>query len=54
MFATLSETTEKVTFGDGSTLVVTGQGTVCLDMLLGDGTKKDCLLKRLLYISELA
>ena len=53
MFTTLRETTEKVTLGDGSTLAVTGQGTVCLDMLLADGTKK-CLLRRVLYVPELA
>ena len=54
MFTVLRQTTEKVTLGDGSTLAVTGQGTVCLDMLLADGTKKECLLRKVLYVPELA
>ena len=54
MFSVLRQTTEKLTLGDGSTLAVTGQGTVCVDMLLADGTKKECLLRKVLHASVLA
>ena len=54
MFTVLRQTTEKVTQGDVSTLTMTGQGTVCLDMLLADGTKNECLLRKVLYILVLA
>lgn len=45
---------EKVTLGDGSSLSVTGEGTVDMDMLLSDGTRRGCALNRVLYVPELA
>ena len=45
---------EKVTLGDGSTLDITGEGTVDVDMLLDDGTRRSCRLKKVLYVPKLA
>ena len=45
---------DKVTLGDGSTLKVAGEGTVDLDMLLDDGTRRSCALKKVLYVPKLA
>ena len=45
---------EKVTLGDGSTLEVAGEGTVDVDMVLTDGTKRGCMLRKVLYVPELA
>ena len=42
---------EKVTLGDGSALDVTG---VAMDMLLNDGSRRGCALKKVLYVPELA
>ena len=45
---------EKVTLGGGSSLNVAGEGTVDMDMLLSDGTRRGCALNRVLYVPELA
>ena len=45
---------EKVTLDDGSSLNVAGEGTVDMYMILSDGTSRVCLLKKALYIPELA
>ena len=45
---------EKVTLGDGSTLEVAGEGTVDVDMVLTDGTKRGCMLRKVMYVPELA
>ena len=44
---------EKVTLGDGSPLDVIGQGTVSMDMVLGNGGRRRCILKKVLYVSKL-
>ena len=44
---------DKVTLGDGSTLEVAGEGTVDVDMLLNNGTRR-CALKKVLYVPKLA
>ena len=43
-----------MTLGDGSTLEVAGEGTVDVDMVLTDGTKRGCMLRKVLYVPELA
>ena len=43
---------DKVTLGDRRTLKVAGEGTV--DMLLDDGTRRSCALKKVLYVPKLA
>ena len=45
---------DKVTLGDGSTLEVAGEGTVDMCMLLDDGTRRSCALKKVLYVPKLA
>ena len=45
---------DKVILGDGSTLEVAGEGTVNMDMLLDNGTRRSCTLKKVLYIPKLA
>ena len=45
---------DKVTLGDGSTLEVAGEGTVDMCMLLHDGTRRSCALKKVLYVPKLA
>ena len=45
---------EKVTLGDGNSLCVAGEGTVDMDMLLNDGVKRGCALKKALYVPKLA
>ena len=45
---------DKVTLGDGSTLEVAGEGTVDMDMLLDDETRRSCTLKKVLYVPKLA
>ena len=42
---------EKVTLGDGSSLDVVGKD---MDMLLRDGSRRGCALKKVLYVPELA
>ena len=56
MFVQLNELgpSEKVTLGDGSSLDVAGKGTVDMDMLLRDGSRRGCALKKVLYVPELA
>ena len=56
MFTELRElgSGDKVTLGDGSTLDVTGEGTVDMDMLLSDGIRRKCTLKKVLYVPKLA
>ena len=56
MFVELSQlgSGEKVTLGDGSSLDVAGEGTVDMDMILRDGTRRGCALKKVLYVPELA
>ena len=44
---------EKVTLGDGSPLDVIGQGTVSMDMVLGNGGRRRCIVKKVLYIPKL-
>ena len=39
---------DKVTLGDGSTLQATEEGTVDVDMVLSDGTRRGCALKKVL------
>ena len=43
-----------MSLGDGSSLDVTGQGTVEMDMLLADGIRRECALKNVLYVPKLA
>lgn len=45
---------EKVTLSDGNSLDVAGEGTVGMDMLLNDGKRRGCALKKVLYVPELA
>lgn len=45
---------DKVALGNGSSLDVTGEGKVELDMLLDDGTRRGCSLMKVLYVPELA
>ena len=45
---------EKVTLGDGNSLGVAGEGTVDMDMLLNDGVRRGCALKKVLYVPKLA
>ena len=45
---------EKVTLGDGSSLDVAGEGTVDMDMILTDGTRRACALQTVLYVPELS
>ena len=45
---------DKVTLGGESTLEVAGEGTVDVDMLLDDGTRRICALKKVFYVSKLA
>ena len=40
--------------GDGNSLGVAGEGTVDMDMLLNDGVRRGCALKKVLYIPKLA
>ena len=56
MFTELSQPgpSDKVTLGDGSALDVTGVGTVVMDMLLNDGSRRGCALMKVLYVPELA
>ena len=56
MFTELNQSgpCEKLTLGDGSSLEVTGEGTVCIDMVLSDESERRCTLKRVLYIPKLA
>jgi L-fucose mutarotase/ribose pyranase (RbsD/FucU family) len=56
MFTELREmgSGDKVILGDGSTPDVTGEGTVDMDMLLNDGIRRKCTLKKVLYVPELA
>ena len=44
----------RVTLCDGSALDVTGGETVDMDMLLNDGIRWKCTLKKVLYIPKLA
>ena len=45
---------DKVMLGDGSTLQATEEGTVDVDMVLSDGTRRGCALKKVLYVPGLA
>ena len=45
---------EKVTLGDGNSLDVAGEGTVYMDMVLSDGGRRRCALKKVLYVPKLA
>ena len=56
MFTELSQlgSKEKVTLGDGTSLDVAGEGTVEMHMLLSDGSKRGCALKKVLYVPALA
>ena len=56
MFTELNQlgANEKVTLGDGSSLDIAGEGTVDMDMLLSNGSRRSCALKRVLYVPELA
>ena len=45
---------ERVTLGDGNSLGVAGEGTVDMDMLLNDGVRRGCALKKVLYVPVLA
>ncbi|MCG8622199.1 MAG: hypothetical protein MJE68_09430 [Proteobacteria bacterium] len=44
---------DKVTLGDGSTLDITGEETVDMDMFLNDGIRRKCTLNKVLYVTEL-
>ena len=56
MFSELKQLSpsEKVTLGDGSSLDVAGEGTVDMDMIMSDGSRRGCALKKVLYVPELA
>ena len=56
MFTELEQlrSNDKVTLGDGCTLDIAGEGTVNMDLLLDDGTRRSCTLKKVLYVLELA
>ena len=56
MFTELKQvgSSDKVTLGDRNSLDVAGEGTVNMDVLLDDGVKGGCTLKKVLYIPELA
>ena len=56
MFTELNEQgpSEEVTLGDGSSLEVAGEGTVHIDMVLSDGSKRGCALRKVLYVPKLA
>ena len=45
---------EKVTLGDGSSLDVAGKGTVYMDMVLINGSRRGRALKKVLYVPNLA
>ena len=45
---------QEVTLGDGSTLNVTGEGTVDMNMVLKEGITRECTLKKVLYVPKLA
>ena len=47
------ETPQEVTLGDGHALEVTAKGTVTLEMLLPDGSKKKCRLQDVLIVPTL-
>ena len=48
------QSTEKVALGDGSTLDVKGEGTIDMEMILQDGTRRVCVLNNVLYVPNLA
>ena len=48
------ESYDRVKLGDGSTLQVTKEGTVDVDMVLRDGTRRGCTLMKVLHVPELA
>ncbi len=48
------ESCDMVTLGDGSTLQITEEGTVDVDIILNNGTKRSCALKKVLYVPRLA
>ena len=45
---------QEVTLGDGSTLIVTGEGTVDMNMVLKEAITRECTLKKVLYVPKLA
>ena len=44
---------QEVTLGDGSTLNVTEEGTVDMNMVLKEGVTRECTLKKVLYVPKL-
>ena len=45
---------ETVSLGDSSVLDVKGEGTMRMEMILQDGTKKKCTWNNVLYVPNLA